>query len=56
MNPFLHLMPDRWVLIPTITVGHPKCECCDEGPVILTADWLCFAVGLAIDLSDKPAH
>jgi len=49
MEPFAYLLPDRWLLLPTIMVGHPKCECCDEGPVILSIDWLCFSAGLAIN-------
>lgn len=55
MNPYFQFMPDRWVLIPTITVGHPKCECCDEGPVILSLDWLCFSTGLEINAPDHEA-
>jgi hypothetical protein len=49
MIPFFEIMPDRWLLLPTITVGHPKCSCCDEGPVLLSFDWLCFSAGLAIN-------
>ena len=55
MEPFFHTITDRWVLIPTITVGHPKCECCDEGPVIVSIDFLCFAAGIAINPPENHA-
>lgn len=49
MEPIFEIIPDRWVLVPTVLVGHPKCPCCDEGPVILTVDWLCFSAGVVIN-------
>jgi hypothetical protein len=54
MNPFFEIMPDRWVLIPTIEVGHPKCACCDEGPILLCVTWLCFSAGIAINPPEHP--
>jgi hypothetical protein len=54
MEPYFHFTPDRWLMLPTIMVGHPKCECCGEGPVMLTVDFLCFSAGILINAPNHP--
>jgi hypothetical protein len=48
MDFFSCLTPDRWILLPTVTIGLMRDGDGEVGPVIVSFDWLCFAVGVAI--------
>lgn len=55
LHPYYSSNPERWVLIPTLTVCCARCGCCGTPAAYLVSlDWLPWTLGFEYVLSDSP--